>query len=305
MNFYKRHLGDIAKSCSDLSQGQMGAYDLLLDWHYANEKPIPLAADKAHRIGRAVTKTERENVDSVLIELFTRTENGYTHKRAMEEMEEAQESIDDAEARRKNEADRKSRYRKRRKELFEALRLLDIVPDFDTPIEELERTLSHGTCAGQVQGQARHVPSKGTAIHKPLATNHQDQKLPATPGAGAPADPDPIFGNGLAFLVRKGIAEKGARGFLGAMRKEVRDDLIVTELLIEAERNDVCDPLAWLRAAGRKRARAGPQAVAIGKTAQAIQALEDMKHGNRLGIGRDFDGHAEAAAALAGKHAGQ
>jgi hypothetical protein len=46
------------------------------------------------------------------------------------------------------------------------------------------------------------------------------------------------------------------------------------------------------------------QATSYGKTAQAIQALEDMKHGNRLGIGRDFDGHAEAHSVIAGKHAG-
>lgn len=77
--------------------------------------------------------------------------------------------------------------------------------------------------------------------------------IPTTSGGEVPADPDPIFGHGLSFLVRKGIQEKGARSFLGAMRKEVRDDLVVTELLIEAERQDVSDPLAWLRAAGRKR----------------------------------------------------
>lgn len=94
MNFYKRHLGDIAKSCSDLSQGQMGAYDLLLDWHYANEKPIPLAADKVYRIGRAFTKAERDNVDSVLAELFIQTEDGYTHKRAAEEMAKASAQAD-------------------------------------------------------------------------------------------------------------------------------------------------------------------------------------------------------------------
>lgn len=94
LNFYKRHLGDIAKSCSDLSQGQMGAYDLLLDWHYANEKPLPLSDDKLYRIARAVTQPERSNVDSVILELFTRTDAGYTHKRAAEEMSKASAQAD-------------------------------------------------------------------------------------------------------------------------------------------------------------------------------------------------------------------
>ena len=94
MNFYKRHLGDIAKSCSDLSQGQMGAYDLLLDWHYANEKPLPLSLDKLYLIGRARSKPERDNVDSVLSELFIKADTGYTHKRAAEEMAKANAQAD-------------------------------------------------------------------------------------------------------------------------------------------------------------------------------------------------------------------
>lgn len=89
MNFYKRHLGDIAKSCSDLSQGQMGAYDLLLDWHYSNEKLLPLAKDRLYLIGRARSRPERDNVDFVLGELFVWTAEGYSHKRAAEEMAKA------------------------------------------------------------------------------------------------------------------------------------------------------------------------------------------------------------------------
>lgn len=86
MNYYKRHLGDIAKSLSNLSQGQMGAYDLLLDWIYANEKPLPARKSELYIIGRCQTKAERANVDRVL-EYFDHTEEGYTQKRALEEIE--------------------------------------------------------------------------------------------------------------------------------------------------------------------------------------------------------------------------
>lgn len=89
MNFYKRHLGDIAKACGHLSQGQMGAYDLLLDWLYANEKPLPLALESVHRIGRATNRAERANVDAVLSEFFIQTEHGYTQKRVGEEIAKA------------------------------------------------------------------------------------------------------------------------------------------------------------------------------------------------------------------------
>lgn len=86
MNYYKRHLGDLAKSLSNLSQGQMGAYDLLLDWLYANEKPLPLDKREIYQIGRCSNKKERENVDRVL-EYFDKGSEGYTQKRALEEIE--------------------------------------------------------------------------------------------------------------------------------------------------------------------------------------------------------------------------
>lgn len=90
MNYYKRHLGDYAKSLSNLSQGQVGAYDLLLDWHYANERPLPLDQEELYIIGRCRSKPERDNVDRVL-RYFDKTNEGYIQKRALEEIEKYQE----------------------------------------------------------------------------------------------------------------------------------------------------------------------------------------------------------------------
>lgn len=94
MNFYKRHLGDIAKSCAHLSQGQMGAYDLLLDWHYANELPLPLDKSSLYRIGRAVTRAEKDNVDTVLVMFFEQVDAGYVQRRAVKEMDKASAQAD-------------------------------------------------------------------------------------------------------------------------------------------------------------------------------------------------------------------
>ena len=58
----------------------------------------------------------------------------------------------------------------------------------------------------------------------------------------------PIFGFGLGFLVSKGISGKAARSFLGLMRKTVGDE-VAFELLERAEREDVSDPVPWLRKA--------------------------------------------------------
>lgn len=74
----------------------MGAYDLLMDWLYANEKPIPNAPEKFHRIARATTKAERANVVSVLNDLFDLTDDGYVQKRVMEEIEHSGEISESA-----------------------------------------------------------------------------------------------------------------------------------------------------------------------------------------------------------------
>lgn len=112
MNFYKRHLGDIAKATGHLSQGEMGAYDLLLDWCYSNEKPLPLRLADVHRIGRAATKAERANVDRVLADFFDKTADGYTQKRVLEEMAKANAQAETNRA----IAEERERKKKERKE---------------------------------------------------------------------------------------------------------------------------------------------------------------------------------------------
>lgn len=85
MNYYKRHLGDFARDTSQLSQGQAGAYDLLLDWYYANEKPLPLDTGDLYRIARAFTNDERKNVAKAM-GFFRKEADGYHQKRADEEL---------------------------------------------------------------------------------------------------------------------------------------------------------------------------------------------------------------------------
>ena len=89
MIFAKRHLGDIAKGCAHLSQGEFGAYNLLMDWCYSTERALPLLVTDLYRIGRATTKQERKNVDRVVAELFDKTDAGYTQKRVVREIEKA------------------------------------------------------------------------------------------------------------------------------------------------------------------------------------------------------------------------
>jgi hypothetical protein len=95
-----------------------------------------------------------------------------------------------------------------------------------------------------------------------IKSNHQDQKKLAT--QDEPSPEKSIWGTGLALLTRKGIPDKQARSVLGKLRKQV-GDVTMMELLSEAQRIDVSEPIAWLTkaASSRARPRAGPPRPAI------------------------------------------
>ncbi len=116
----------------------------------------------------------------------------------------------------------------------------------------------HSACTVQDQGEHRtgpadslllipdslnppsEVPPSAGAAAPP---GNSDSATPAT--ATAPA-PDPIFGDCLAFLTAKGCAAKGARSFLGLMRKN-HGDAAVVQAIERAEREDVSEPIPWVR----------------------------------------------------------
>ena len=96
MNFYKRFIGDIQAKTGGLTLAEFGAYDRLLDHYYSTEQPIP--ADKAHRICRAMSASERAAVDSVLAEFFQLTPEGYVQAKADEVIAKALPLIEAARA---------------------------------------------------------------------------------------------------------------------------------------------------------------------------------------------------------------
>lgn len=86
MNYYKRNLGDFARDTAHLSQCQIGAYNLMLDWYYANERPLPADKEDVQRIARAYSRDEIRAVEKVLADFFTLTDNGWEQKRADAEL---------------------------------------------------------------------------------------------------------------------------------------------------------------------------------------------------------------------------
>lgn len=80
MNFYKHYIGDFQRDTGHLSLAERGAYLALIHHYYATERALPLQASALYRIAGAVTAEEHAAVDAVLV-FFSRTDDGYRHKR--------------------------------------------------------------------------------------------------------------------------------------------------------------------------------------------------------------------------------
>lgn len=207
MNYYERHLGDYARDTGHLSMLEHGAYTLLLDRYYASEQGIP--ADQAHRITRARTREEKAATDAVLSEFFTLSGGVWRQSRADDVITDYREGDGDREAKRENAKERQRRARARRKELFDALRELGIVPAWDTATGELQALLSRRQSQQVTQSVTAPVTRDDTATHTP-DTSNKDQKPPQPPTGGeAPAKPSrakvPTLDAYLADCAARGV----------------------------------------------------------------------------------------------------
>ena len=90
MHKYWRHLGDYAKDTSHLSFIEHGAYTLILDWLYNNEKPLPPDEKQALRKLGAKNSLEKKIALNVLREFCELTPDGWIQRRVIAELAEYQ-----------------------------------------------------------------------------------------------------------------------------------------------------------------------------------------------------------------------
>lgn len=87
MIYYRRYIQDYIAATHRLTILEHGAYNLLLDYYYADEKPLPADKDELYLLVRAMTAQDRKAVDKVLERYFTLREDGYHNDRADHEIE--------------------------------------------------------------------------------------------------------------------------------------------------------------------------------------------------------------------------
>jgi uncharacterized protein YdaU (DUF1376 family) len=93
MNYYRRYVGDYLRDTSRLSMLEHGAYNLMLDYYYADEKPLPLDKDELYTMVRAMRPEDKRAVDKILGLYFTRGADGYHQGRVDEELGVARATI--------------------------------------------------------------------------------------------------------------------------------------------------------------------------------------------------------------------
>ncbi len=276
MNYFELYPGDYLRDTAELTLAEHGAFLLLLSAYYATERAIPSDNPTLFRLVRAMTIDEQNAVTRVS-ELFfpISAVDGLRHnKRADEEIVKARARIDAA----RFNGGKGGRPKK----------------PSNNPVGSNPLT----------QQEPNGVPST-KALHTPCPI--EEREIDKREGSPA-GDACKAMREAGCDRVNPSHPELLAALTEGVTPKQLAD--AVAESIVRG----IASPFAYaikasrsLHAAGASptpQARASPKAATLGKTAQAIQALEDMKHGNRLGIGRDFDGHAEAHPVIAGKHAG-
>lgn len=94
MNYYRRYIADYLSKTLGLSMVEDGAYTRMLDYIYANEKPLPPDLERVYDIVRVRRAIEQKAVDVVLAAHFELAEDGYHNVRADKELGIAVPKID-------------------------------------------------------------------------------------------------------------------------------------------------------------------------------------------------------------------
>jgi uncharacterized protein YdaU (DUF1376 family) len=128
VNYYEHHIGDWLKKCSQLSMAQEGCYRRLLDWYYANEKPLPIDQEDLEAVARVRSPEERRALDKVMKTYFIQMDDGWHQSRADKDLAHYQKKIPEKGCNREAQRVRSEIARERRSAMFRTLTESGITP---------------------------------------------------------------------------------------------------------------------------------------------------------------------------------
>lgn len=94
VHYYEHHIGDYDADTAHLSWLEDMAYTRLLRLYYRKELPVPADVAEACRLVRAVTREQKQAVESVLKEFFRLEADGWHQKRCDADVERYQKKAE-------------------------------------------------------------------------------------------------------------------------------------------------------------------------------------------------------------------
>ena len=94
MNYYEHHIGDYDANTAHLSWAEDMAYTRLMRLYYRKEAPIPASVNDACRLVRALSKDQKQAVESVLSEFFELRDDGWHQARCDSEISAYQKKVE-------------------------------------------------------------------------------------------------------------------------------------------------------------------------------------------------------------------
>lgn len=242
MNYYPFHLGDYASHTAHLEPMEDLAYRRMLDAYYLREAPLPCEPAEVARLIRM--KNHVADVESVLVEFFQQTTDGWRHERCDAEIARMQERQEKARA--SAEASVNARRAKAAR-------------THDDGIANAERTLNERST------DAERTLNEGSATNTNTNTNisssNELEKTPRSRAAPAPATPCPddvdaqVWDDWLA-LRKKKRAPVTATVVNGARAEAGKAGLPLTDFLrIWCVRGSQGLQAEWLRPEERRQAQ--------------------------------------------------
>jgi len=230
VNFYKHHIGDYDQATRHLSFVEDAAYSRLIRKYYAEEKPLPADVKQVQRLVGARARDEKDAVETVLGEFFVLEPDGWHNKRCDEEIAEAQESESERDEKKANERERQKRHRAERKQLFERLRSLDVVPAYDTPTETLRTLLSQRTSLDVTRDKTENVTREYGGGNAPVTRTATANQTPDTRHQTPDTRKEKtkrVTALSCSDLMADGLSEETANEWL-AFRRQKRAPLTAT-----------------------------------------------------------------------------
>jgi len=220
MKYYRRYPGDYLRDTARLTLTEHGAYTLLLDYYYSDERALPLDHDELYLMVRAMRAEDKRAVDRVLSLFFVRTAAGYVQKRVEHEIAVSRKARDNgAKGGRRstvNGTDYGTDDGTGSLTGFETEPITGMATGYGTEQQtgdETEQVTGYGT--GQATDEGGGSGHPPTTNHQPPTTNHQPPQKPSvssgipppgssSPPAAAPSGAQVWLAYRTAFVARYG-----------------------------------------------------------------------------------------------------